>query len=310
MLMGCEETPSAGQEIVSTETQISEQETIQTEGSDLGSQEAEEPQEPSKYAYLLEIKSLNKRYSEAYKLLEPNLTDLGNHLEDNLELLWIMVGCRKENTLDQVLLSEEEISGIKSKIMEKVKEHNGKSAIVYFDVSAGKDKTTDAYYVFDDQDRLVYENGMEGHIYEEYDLDSSTWTNLYADEVTFAYNTEGNLESIHIHMLPNLAEMSERIDRVEYNEHGCPIGIWKGDKLKKFDDVEYNEDGLVTKYNGREIVYREDGFLKKISGNTWNEEETFDDEQRNPSVTMAMPYVTFQINYKIREGFREMNKSV
>ena len=81
-------------------------------------------------------------------------------------------------------------------------------------------------------------------------------------------------------MLPNLAEMSERIDRVEYNEHGCPIGIWKGDKLKKFDDVEYNEDGLVTKYNGREIVYREDGFLKKISGNTWNEEETFDDEQK------------------------------
>lgn len=52
-----------------------------------------------------------------------------------------MVGCRKENTLDQVLLSEEEISGIKSKIMEKVKEHklrwNISAAQWNFEISAG-----------------------------------------------------------------------------------------------------------------------------------------------------------------------------
>lgn len=280
LLAGCGEASSTDQEKSSTETQVSEQVTDQTESSATDGQEAEESQKSSKYGDLLEIKSRNKRYSEAYKLLKPNLTDLENHLEDNLELLWIMVGCRNENTLDQVLLSKEEINDVKSKVMEKVKEHNGESAIVCFDVYVSKDKTTDAYYVFDDQDRLVYENGMEGHIYEEYALDSSTWTNLYADEAAFAYNTDGYLESIHIRLLPNLAEMSERTDRVEYNEHGWPIGIWKGNKLETFDDVEYNEDGLVTKYNGREIVYREDGFLGKISGDEWVEEMTFDDGQK------------------------------
>ena len=177
--------------------------TITSEAAEDSTQLSEEtPQEESQFAYLLEIENTNKRYSEAYKLLKPNLEDIEQDLEQNLELLWIMADCKKAGTRTEILLSDTDIVTLKQDILEKVAENHGKNAIVYLDVD---DRKNNVINIFDDYDRLVYYDlGKNSDVYL-----GLLWADGKVQAVSFSYNVEGMPDTISAYFDPSGQENNQ-----------------------------------------------------------------------------------------------------
>ncbi|MBE5863769.1 MAG: hypothetical protein E7295_13095 [Lachnospiraceae bacterium] len=279
LLTGC----GQGQGTVSNSAGTNEEVTISSVLAESdqtpSNQESEQPK--SETDLLLDIEDKEKRFTEAEKLLAGKITNIEDGLENNLRILRIMAECKSEES-DEVFLDDDEFNGVKNRVLEAVEKHNGKSAILFFDLD-GWFPEEGFLSIYDNRDRLTYANNSlewdkENHYnYEAFKPDYSTEAYRYLQDSSYQYDGAGRLTTITVHLTDyQHDEPFERIDRATYDDEGKLINVYHGDDL--YEEYKYNangncisdkvrrlEDPAKDDWYTTEYQYGKDGFLQKAT---------------------------------------------